>query len=83
MNKKMNELIDRLGEEADLLGDCIPSKFVSGRYAGTVNVANIEKFAELLLQECFTKLEHSYPRDDCIPVEELINCLKKHFGVEE
>lgn len=51
----MNELIDKFGEEADLFGDCVRSSFVSGRYVGTINVSNIEKFAELIWEEAYQK----------------------------
>lgn len=47
----MNKRIEELAEQADLLGDFTPTK-IAGRYAGTINIADIEKFAELIVREC-------------------------------
>ena len=46
-----NERIEQLAEQVDLLGECTPSR-IPGRYVGYVTVAAIEKFAELIVQEC-------------------------------
>lgn len=47
----MNERIEKLAEQADLLGDCTPTR-IDGRYVGYINVADIEKFAELVVKAC-------------------------------
>ena len=47
----MNERIEKLGEQADLLGECTPTK-IPGRYVGYITEEQILKFAELIVQEC-------------------------------
>ena len=47
----MNERILKLGEQADLLGECTPTK-IPGRYVGYITEEQILKFAELIVQEC-------------------------------
>lgn len=44
----MNERIEKLGEQADLLGECTPTK-IPGRYVGYITEEQILKFAELIL----------------------------------
>ena len=43
----MNERIEKLGEQADLLGECTPTK-IPGRYVGYITEEQILKFAELV-----------------------------------
>ena len=47
----MNERIEKLGEQADLLGECTPTK-IPGRYVGYITEEQILKFAELIILEC-------------------------------
>jgi hypothetical protein len=47
----MNERIEKLGEQADLLGECTPTK-IPGRYVGYITEEQIKKFAELIVREC-------------------------------
>ena len=95
----MNEQIEKLGEQADLLGECTPTK-IPGRYVGYITEEQILKFAELIVRECVNKqmaLARNYetPIEGYEPVapeflEGTINGLKEgcelllqHFGVEE
>jgi hypothetical protein len=43
----------------------------------------MEKFAELIIRECGTVLDNNYPPYDLVPIEEVMACLKEHFGVKE
>ena len=72
----MNERIEKLGEQVDLLGDCTPTK-IPGRYVGYINIADIEKFAELIVRECIAWVEEHNGHDGPSIVE-----MKEHFGVE-
>ena len=47
----MNQRIEKLGEEADLLGEFTPTK-IPGRYVGYITEEQIKKFSELIIQEC-------------------------------
>ena len=47
----MNEQIEKLGEQADLLGEFTPTK-IPGRYVGYITEEQILKFAELIVREC-------------------------------
>jgi hypothetical protein len=47
----MNERIEKLGEQADLLGEFTPTK-IPGRYVGYITEDQILKFAELIVREC-------------------------------
>ena len=56
--------------------------------AGGVVLAGseIEKFAELIVQECMEVASPNYmstPEDSVYYVEQAINRIAKHFGVEE
>ena len=69
----MNELIKKLARQtrSELLGmDSSTDRWK-------------EKFVELLLRECFTKLKNIYPPDDSIPVEEAIVWLKEQFEMKD
>jgi hypothetical protein len=83
MKYKMNERIEKLGEQADLLGEFTPTK-IPGRYVGYITEAQILKFAELIVRECAEivkdspwKLGNSYAASDQAWL------IKEHFGVEE
>ena len=71
----MNELIEKLGEEADLLGEFTPTK-IPGRYVGYITEEQILKFAELLIRECMLlsilQSEAGY----------VSNYIAKHFGIK-
>ncbi len=83
----MNERIEKLGEQADLLGEFTPTK-IPGRYVGYITEEQILKFAELIVRECAELCEGeaifagSNGRKDA----SASNCstiIRKHFGVEE
>jgi hypothetical protein len=81
MDSKMNERIEKLGEQADLLGECTPTK-IPGRYVGYITEEQILKFAELIVRECaniVNSLEQYEGQGDCSTAE----YIKEHFGVEE
>jgi hypothetical protein len=71
----MNELIEKLGEEADLLGEFTPTK-IPGRYVGYITEEQILKFTELIIRECMLlsviQSEASY----------VSNYIAKHFGIK-
>jgi hypothetical protein len=78
----MNERIEELAEQADLLGECTPTK-IPGRYVGYITEEQILKFAELIVRECVEQVW--YTREDGINgnVSEVIKeRIKQHFGVE-
>jgi hypothetical protein len=74
----MNERIEKLGEQADLLGECTPTK-IPGRYVGYITEEQIKKFAELLVREC-AKIA-----DDCdeLKCEWIGGNILTYFGVKE
>jgi predicted Zn-dependent protease with MMP-like domain len=79
----MNERIEKLGEQADLLGEFTPTK-IPGRYVGYITEEQILKFAELLVKECIEQVW--YTREDGINgnISQVIkDRIKQHFGVEE
>ena len=79
----MNNRIEQLAEQVDLLGDFIPTK-IPGRYAGTIDITTIEKFAELIVRECAEVCRLKYAASDVISKECSINFSKdvrKHFGI--
>ena len=83
----MNERIKELAEQVDLLGDFTPTK-IPGRYAGTIDIATIEKFAELIILECEKAAKNSkwYGESPSYgwrnPINHACNTFKEHFGVE-
>jgi len=91
--KSMNERIEKLGEQADLLGECTPTK-IPGRYVGYITEEQILKFAELIVRECAEQIKThgiSASREDYGDYEIGFNAglfhalytIKQHFGVEE
>lgn len=75
----MNERIEQLAEQAGLWNDMEPTRR-SGRYVGYMNVADVERFAELIIQECaHVGFNAAYPsKGVAVAVE-----IKEHFGVKE
>ena len=71
------ERIEKLGEQADLLGECTPTK-IPGRYVGYITEEQILKFAELLVRECCDIFVELRTR----PADLAVKDVKKHFGVE-
>jgi hypothetical protein len=74
---KMNERIEKLAEQADLLGDFTPTK-IPGRYVGYITEEHILKFAELIVGECASICYKSFENGDMIA-----GLLMQTFGVEE
>ena len=77
----MNERIEKLAEQVGLWNDMEPTRR-SGRYVGHMNVADVEKFAELIVEECADvilkwKVE-PFPFDEDLAVR----LIKDHFGVK-
>ena len=63
MSERIKELIEQVGTD------------VSGKW---MNVDNVEKFAELIVQECVEVADHSNVNGKSIIGER----IKQHFGVE-
>jgi ketopantoate reductase len=78
MNERIKELLNRSGGE-----------FYEG-FAGSTNFVkfaenDFEKFAELIVRECMEVASPNYmstPEDSVYYVEQAINRIAKHFGVE-
>ena len=66
----MNERIEKLGEQADLLGECTPTK-IPGRYVGYITEEQILKFAQLIVRECADLCTNPLDTEDIL----------EHFGV--
>ena len=79
----MNERIRQLAEQAG-------GEFYEG-FAGSTNFVkfaenDFEKFAELIVKECMQVASPNYmstPEDSVYYVEQAINRIAEHFGVEE
>ena len=80
----MNERIDKLAEQAGLWDNMEPTRR-EGRYAGYMNVSDVEKFAELVVRECCDWIDGS-PSTDAgqllLTKSFIIANLKGYFGVE-
>jgi hypothetical protein len=84
----MNERIEKLGEQADLLGEFTPTK-IPGRYVGYITEEQILKFAQLIVKECMelvsaTKdlaIEDGWNVDEAMSTA--INDIEEHFGVNK
>ena len=75
----MNQRIQQLSQQANLLADFTMTT-VPGRYMGHINVADIEKFAKLIVLECAEIVNAGLDPDE----DHLIgNDILEHFGVEE
>jgi hypothetical protein len=68
----MNKRISKLAEDAGM-----PTTLTYGQEQ------IFTRFAELLVRECGEALNYNYPPDDLLPINEVMCCLKEHFGVEE
>lgn len=82
----MNKRIDKLAEQADLWNDMEPTRR-EGRYAGYMNVSDVEKFAELIVQEMLEITDahtevFQTDRDKAL-IEHIKQSIKQHFGVKE
>lgn len=79
----MNKRIEQLAEQVDLLGDFVPTK-IPGRYAGTISIADIEKFAELIVKECIQLCNNQIGNSDYNTGRmHYREDIMDHFGVEE
>ena len=70
MNERIKELIKQVGTDS------------SGKWIG---VENVEKFAELIVQECIDTVKKRFMGDlnrEDMEIQRCIEDLKKHFGVE-
>ena len=80
----MNERIKLLAEQANTIGDW-GEDITEGRYFVYPNIKNLEKFAELIVQECIDiiapyTVRMSRPGEEYLhPIQE----IRKNFGVEE
>jgi len=82
----MNERIEKLGEQADLLGECTSTK-IPGRYVGYITEEQIQKFAELIVRQMLEITDahtevFQTDRDRAV-IEHIKQSVKTHFGVEE
>ena len=78
MNKRINELL----VEADIKFD----RDINEIEVCVMLPSDLEKFAELIVQECMEVASPNYmstPEDSVYYVEQAINRIAKHFGVEE
>jgi len=78
----MNERIRKLAEEANVRPLYSPA--YAPRYI--FEEEDLEKFAELIVRECMEVASPNYmstPEDSVYYVEQAINRIAKHFGVEE
>jgi hypothetical protein len=79
----MNEQIEKLGEQADLLGECTPTK-IPGRYVGYITEEQIKKFAELIVRECAGIYDKINNGNLHMGTDDYLEALHKtFFGVEE
>lgn len=82
----MNERIEKLGERADLLGECTRTK-IPGRYVGYITEEQILKFAELIVREYEQFLPDICPwanagEEGPMKGWHVQFVARKHFGVE-
>ena len=78
----MNERIRKLAEEANVRPLYSPA--YAPRYI--FEEEDLEKFAELIVRECMEVASPNYmstPEDSVYYVEQAINRIAEHFGVEE
>jgi hypothetical protein len=85
----MNERIRELAEQqagAILMDLVMPDSGMPERVKWNVGITSehLEKFAELIVQECVRYFNEDYVRDfDVLWREDLSKGMKEHFGVEE
>jgi hypothetical protein len=76
----MNERIKKLAEQA---GCGYLYDYDADGHAMVCNVNDIEKFAELIVRECVTRLEQHHPfTKDPEAYLYAISLIEEHFGVE-
>jgi len=75
---RMNERIKELAEQA---GISLSQKDYS--YYWVESAEDIEKFAELIVQDLIYSMIKRYGDDDELPIQEIKLFVKEHFGVEE
>jgi HEPN domain-containing protein len=75
----MNERIKELTEQAEIKFEAHPQH--SGIVTAVITPADLEKFAELIVQECLMKAIGAKIRGESI--DTLIQNIKEDFGVEE
>jgi hypothetical protein len=73
----MNERIKELAEQAEIKFEAHPQH--SGIVTAVITPADLEKFAELIVQECAQVL---WNIDSGELHDEYVESLKKHFGIE-
>jgi hypothetical protein len=73
----MNERIEKLGEQADLLGEFTPTR-IPGRYVGYITEEQILKFAELIVRECMSLASECSGK---VHPDDLNELFKEHFGI--
>ena len=83
----MNERIRELAEQANTIGDW-GEDITEGRYFVYPNIKNLEKFAELIVQECIRTIQMGITRDGHNTEKYLrsmkhLKDIREHFGVEE
>ena len=79
----MNERIEKLAEQAGLWNDMEPTRR-EGRYVGYMNVSDVEKFAELIVERCLSMIENEAAQYvEPVWEVELLNDIRDHFGIEE
>jgi hypothetical protein len=78
-NKMMNERIKEMWEEATVSVWPRPGKFTAGEYD-----YHLEKFAELIVQECLKIVEPDQTSGDewCVTLDETAQSIRQHFGLE-
>ena len=77
MNERINELAKQAGFYADKYGQC-ESQFGNVLVDGG-DFIDLEKFAELIVQECLVKIK-VWEQDSRNHISYL---LKQHFGIEQ
>ena len=75
----MNERIKLLAEQADIVFGFDKN----GDPEVICAAMDIEKFAELIIQDLINSMIHRYGDDDELPIEEIKLFAKEHFGVGE
>ena len=78
MNERIKELFKRAGGKTSIHN--LMSNPVQHREYNELWDEHIEKFAELIVRECFVKLT---PYLDDQFIDDIESELKEHFGVEE
>ena len=72
MQERIKELAEQVGFEFNSLG---------GTYTSGTLVDNLDKFAELIIQECADIVADAVDHRE--PASTYVDKIKQHFGVEE